>query len=95
MNHYFKLRWDESRGDDYKAWGCSLWLFETDEEFWPIRQIEIYDGGQALFYDQKHDDDQYGGLGQAALEPEDVEGSRITREEFEHAWSMHKPINRM
>lgn len=93
MTHYFKRRWNECRGDDFGAWGCSLWLFETDEELWPMRQIEVYEGGQVLFYDREHPDDKYGGLGEAALDPEEFDELRITSEEFEHAWSSNEPLN--
>lgn len=93
MTHYFRRRWDESRGDDYDAWGRSLWLFETDDEFWPLRQIEIYDGGQTLFYDRQHLKDRYGGLGDQALDADEFEPFKITRSEFEHEWSARKPLN--
>jgi hypothetical protein len=41
MPHYYKRRWNQSRADRYDAWGHSWWLFETDDAFWPSRQIEI------------------------------------------------------
>jgi hypothetical protein len=94
MNHYFKRRWDESRGDEFDAWGCSIWVFETDDEFWPVRQIEIYDGGQVLFYDREHLDDGHGGLGDQPLDPEESEECRISAAEFEHEWSTRKTTNR-
>lgn len=94
MTHYFKRKWDESRGDDYDAWGCSLWLFETDDAFRPLRQIEIYDGGQVLFYDGQHPDDKFGALGEQALDAKEFEPFKITSAEFEHEWSRRKPLNR-
>jgi hypothetical protein len=94
MTHYFRRRWDDTRGDEHTAWGCSEWLFETDDEFQPVRQIELYDGGQVLFYDQEHMEDEYGGLSYLALDPEEFEHFRTTPEAFAREWSMRKPLNR-
>ena len=93
MNHYYKRRWDESRGDEYHDWGASWWLFETDDRFWPQRQIETYDSGPVLFYSQSHLEDDFGGLGRAALDPSEFESFRITEEAFEREWSTLKPFN--
>ena len=93
MPHYYKRYWDEPRGDEFDSWGPSWWLFETDDEFWPERQIQIYDAGQVLFYHREHLQDLYGGLSEASLDPEEFEEFRITRAEFEQAWSDCKPLN--
>jgi hypothetical protein len=93
MAFYFKRKWDESRGDDYDDWGGSLWLIETDHDRWPLRQIEIYDGGQVLFYDRQHMNDEYGMLGDQPLDADEFEPFKITQAEFEHAWSTRKPLN--
>jgi hypothetical protein len=95
MKHYFKRRWEESRGDQHDAWGASWWFFETDDEFWPDRQIEIYDAGQVLFYHRHHLNDIYGGLGECALDSSEFEAFRITQAEFEYEWSTHKPLNEL
>ncbi len=86
MSHYFKRRWAEVRGDEYDSWGHSWWLFETDDEYWLIRQIEIYDNGRALLYGAHCQEDEFGGLSQAALDPAEFEEYRISREEFEGQW---------
>ena len=59
-----------------------------------MRQIEIYEGGQVLCYDREHPDDEYGGLAEVALDPEEFAEFSITSEEFEHAWSANEPLNR-
>lgn len=93
MPHYYKRRWNESRADRYDAWGHSWWFFETDDAFWPSRQIEIYDAGQVLFYHRGRLGDAYGGLSDATLDPDEFEPFRIDRAEFEHAWARHAPLN--
>src|SRR4051812_34097671 len=49
-SHFYRRRWDETRGDEFDSWGHSLWYFETDDEGWPIRQVELYDAGRVLRY---------------------------------------------
>ncbi|MBN6110711.1 hypothetical protein HDC36_004429 [Xanthomonas sp. JAI131] len=93
MPHYYKRRWNQSRADRYDAWGHSWWLFETDDAFWPSRQIEIYDAGPVLFYHRDRLEDAYGGLSAAALDPDEFEPFRIDRTEFEREWANHKPLN--
>ena len=48
---YFRRSWDESRDDEFAAWGPATYYFETDDALVPSRQIEAYDGGQRLCYD--------------------------------------------
>lgn len=55
----------ESRGDEFDAWGHSVWYFEVDNDGRPVRQIEVYDTGPVLRYRPGHEEDQYGALGQA------------------------------
>ncbi|MEV6852100.1 hypothetical protein, partial [Actinoplanes sp. NPDC051411] len=63
-------------------------ISETDDEGWPIRQVEMYDAGQVLRYGPGHDTDRYGGLGQASLYDSDEDWStfEITVTEFERVW---------
>lgn len=86
MNHSFKRRWNEPRGDEYNSWGHSWWFFETDENLWPVRQIEIYDAGPVLCYHSEHIEDNYGGLSEAALVFENMDPFRITEAEFKKEW---------
>lgn len=85
--NYYKRRWDESRGDAFDSWGASWFLFETGSDFWPVRQMEIYDGGQVLRYHRDHIEDAHGQLSEAPLDPLEFEPFRISQEEFERPWS--------
>lgn len=87
---YFKRRWDELRGDDYDNWGTSMWYFEMDADNYVTRQIEVYDNGKILKYDELHVEDEYGGLAEKAFDKEelvDFEPCLISRDEFEVAWA--------
>jgi hypothetical protein len=88
-SRYFRRRWDESRGDDHDSWGCADYLFETNEDLVPLRQIEVYDGGQRLLFDAEHSEDAHGRLAWTALSDWDdsPEPFEITRAEFELEWS--------
>lgn len=94
MSAYFKSRWNESRGDEHDDWGSSWWYFETDSEHLITRQVEIYDSGAILKYDAVHSQDQFGMLGEGALDPVEFEPFRIDSAEFEATWQRSKPLNR-
>lgn len=85
---FFKRRWEQSRGDQYDAWGASTWFFEIEDDGYPVRQIEAYDRGPTLRYGPGHDEDEYGFLSYAQFE-EDEDWARweITPAEFEQAWA--------
>jgi len=84
---WFSRRWEEPRGDSLDAWGAATYYFETGEDGRPTRQVETYDAGPALRYGPGHEDDEYGGLGQARLdEYEDWTPWSISREAFEAVW---------
>jgi hypothetical protein len=87
-NRFYRRRWEETRGDEFDGWGCSLWYFETDNQGGPVRQLEVYDAGRVLRYDLRHSEDRYGGLGQASLYDSDEDWSsfEITEAEFERGW---------
>lgn len=87
-NLYFRRRWDESRGDQYDAWGAAIYYFEVGEDGWPLRQVEIYDAGPVLRYGPDHDEDEFGQLGSAQLdELEDWSSWAISKEAFDKVWS--------
>ena len=91
---HFKRRWDEVRGDEHADWGRSTWYFEVGDDGTPVRQLEKYDGGVALQYDGKHQDDEFGGLGEKSIELDAFAAFRIDRTEFENAWSSAVAWNR-
>ena len=89
---YFKRPWDETTGSPLtNSWGTSIYYFETDDTGEVHRQLEVYNKGQRLRYDQKHIEDQYGGLSEILLDLKEFENYKIAKEEFEEAWT----INRM
>jgi hypothetical protein len=49
-SRFYRRPWDQTRGDDFDSWGRSVWYFETSNDGWPVRQIEVYDGGRVLRY---------------------------------------------
>lgn len=84
---WFRRRWEEPRGDSFDSWGAATYFFETGEDGWPTRQIEVYDAGPTLRYGPSHTEDEYGQLGQATLDGlDDWTPWRISGEEFEAAW---------
>jgi len=84
---YFKLRWEETRGDEFDDWGFSTWYFETDSNGLPERQIECYDNGKILKYDCNIPNDDYGQLGVHELDLTEFKEFRITQEIFENVWN--------
>jgi hypothetical protein len=91
---YFKRRWDESRGDAHDAWGRSTWYLEVGDDGRPVRQLERYDAGVALKYDETHLDDEHGGLGDQPLDLEEFRAFEIDAATFEDAWSSSVALNR-
>ena len=86
--HYFKYRWDETTGEEITdSWGCSIFYLETNLTFYPTRQLQLFDNGNALKYDTGYLDDKLGGLGDQPIDPEDFTGERIDKEEFEEIWN--------
>lgn len=94
VSRYFKRRWNESRGDHHDAWGTSLWYLQLDDAGYPERQLEVYESGDTLAYDEALLDDEYGGLGDQPLDLREWHDFEITPQEFEIAWSTAKPRNR-
>jgi hypothetical protein len=91
---YFKRAWDETRGDEFNAWGTSTWMFETDDEGNAVRQIELYANGSVLTYDRVHLHDRYGMLSDKALDVDDFAPYEIASGEFEDTWSTLRSVNR-
>jgi len=91
---YFKRYWDDVRGDAHNDWGTSTWYFEADADMIVTRQIEIYAGGTVLHYDRQHIEDEFGGLAEKPLDPDDFAPFGIEQSEFEQVWSSRKPFNR-
>jgi hypothetical protein len=94
FNFYFKCHWPESRGDNYDSWGGSWWYLHTDGSGKVLRQMEKYDSGVIIRYDQSCSKDEYGELSNTPVEWKNVAESEITKEEFEEAWNLGESLNR-
>lgn len=91
---FFRRAWEQVRGDKFDGWGTAVYFFETDDELWPQRQLEVYADGNVLAYDKTHVDDEFGGLSQAALEASDFKPFEIAQDDFDSAWKESRPLNR-
>jgi hypothetical protein len=86
MALYYHRPWHETRGDDNDDWGTSEWYFEVDGDGWVSRQVEIYENGPTLRYDEGHVADDYGQLADKPLPLSDFGPYEISATDFELAW---------
>ncbi len=85
---YFKLNWLELRGDEEDVWGTSWWYFEVDDDNCVKRQIEVYENGKVLKYDEDNFKNEYGGLSDQPLEFSEINAIEISGIEFETRWKL-------
>jgi len=90
---YFRYESDINRDDEYTDWGTITFLTELNNNNRVIRQIEFYQNGNLLKYDENHITDKYGMLPDQKLEIGN-ESIKISAEEFEECWKKSKAINR-
>jgi hypothetical protein len=83
---YLKSKWNELRGDKFDHWGTSEWYFEIGDDCYVTRQIEIYQNGTVLKYDENNLEDEYGGLAEKPLDLDDMEYTIISKGDFEAIW---------
>ena len=84
-------------GNYSTEWGGDpTYWFEVNVGGDAERQIEQYPNGNVISYDRTHDQDTYGALAVMVVDgDEDFWMSyAITKNEFEHTWHIHKPLNR-
>ncbi|AKG24186.1 hypothetical protein [Calothrix sp. 336/3] len=91
---YYKWFWDEPLGGDFDTWGTSTYFLEIGDNFYPLRQIEIYENGNVLFYDRQHLSDEFGMLCDQPFRTLEIQEFEITSDEFELMWNTQVPINR-
>ena len=84
---YFKRYWNESPSGARGDWGSSWWYFETDDAGVVIRQVEIYERGPKLRYSEAHQEDEFGGLSEVALDLTEFAQFGIAAEDFERVWA--------
>ncbi|SFN72030.1 hypothetical protein SAMN05421741_109140 [Paenimyroides ummariense] len=86
-NRYFKKIWNESSGDDVTdSWGNSIFYFETDTNLNVLKQIQVFENGKILKYDEQNYEDEYGFLADQPLEIEDFEEEEISKINFYEIW---------
>jgi len=90
-NKYFKRKWDETRGDEFDSWGTSIWYLEVDNDLYPSKQIELYENGNRLKYHSEKTFDDYGRIGDQALDLDEFKEFEIEKEEFDIEWRKSNP----
>ena len=57
---YYKRYWPEDSGGLCSDWGGSHFFFEVHSDGYVARQIQLFDNGKLLLYDECNDDDRFG-----------------------------------
>lgn len=84
---YFKKFWNETSADDLTDnWGTSWFYFETDSNLIVLKQMQVFENGRILKYDGVNMEDEFGGLADQELDPEEFEGNEISSLEFYQIW---------
>lgn len=94
---YYRHGEAETRGGKYDHWSFWTALYEIGDDGYVVRQLESYDIGIVLKYDQTHPKDEYGMLEDIVLSHEellDLRAEEISAEWFEKCWISFKVLNR-
>jgi translation initiation factor IF-1 len=91
---YFKRYWNENPGGNCDGWGGSTYFFEVHPDGYVARQIELFDNGNLLLYDETIDEDRYGGRSIVTLEFDEYDEFSIDRTEFNSNWKPSVAVNR-
>lgn len=83
---YYSKDWPDARSDQYAHWGSSRWYFETREDGSVVRQVEVYENGPRLRYNESHPQNEFGRLAETRLDLNQFAECEITAEEFTAAW---------
>ena len=85
---YFKKNWEETTGDELTDdWGVSIFYFETDDSLNVLKQIQIFENGNILKYDELNNEDEFGAMADQSLEEEEFLDFEIPKEEFYNIWN--------
>ena len=85
---YFKKKWEETTGDELTDdWGVSIFYFETDKSLNVLKQIQIFENGNILKYDELNNEDEVGAMADQSLEKEEFLDCEISKEEFYNIWN--------
>ena len=83
---YYKRHFDEPRTEQSEVWGTCVYFFETNQDGEVLRQIEVYENGRTLKYDEEFIEDEFGFLADQPLDLIDFEKFAITKPDFEFQW---------
>jgi hypothetical protein len=82
---YFKRLWSETVTRFNRDWTTTEWYyFEVGDDNYPTRQILVADDGKVYKYNDRHREDDWGGLSEVALAVDDY--VVIDRDEFDALW---------
>ena len=85
---YFKKNWEETTGDELTDdWGVSIFYFETDDSLNVFKQIQIFENGNILKYDELNNENEFGAMADQSLEEKEFLDCEITKEEFYNIWN--------
>ena len=85
---YFKKNWEETTGDELTDdWGVSIFYFETDDSLNVFKQIQIFENGNILKYDELNNENEFGAMSDQSLEEKEFLDCEITKEEFNNIWN--------
>ena len=85
---YFKKNWEETTGDELTDdWGVSIFYFETDDSLNVLKQIQIFENGNILKYDELNNENEFGAMADQSLEEKEFLDCEITKEEFYNIWN--------
>ena len=87
-------RFFRRRAPSISGWGGSTFLFEVHADGWVSRQIQVFDDGRFILYDEIVDQDAYGGRSTERLDGREYESFRITKAEFFQYWDPDASVNR-
>ena len=68
-------------------WGVSIFYFETDDSLNVFKQIQIFENGNILKYDELNNEDEFGAMADQSLEEEEFLDCEISKEEFYNIWN--------
>jgi hypothetical protein len=85
---YFKREFNEVRFQGVEVWGTCIYYFETNSEGEIIRQIEVYENGTRLKYDEEFIEDEFGFLADQRIDLLEFEMLAINKNDFEYQWEI-------
>ena len=83
---YFKREWKQTRGDQYDNWGTCTYYFETEDDGFPLRHVEVYENGNVLRYSEQNLEDEFVMLANNKLYLKQFEPFKISQNDFMEVW---------